>query len=502
MTRKKARARMQQDLGEHQKRQQVEVVERHTSAETRRMRMECRALLSKVLGLLSCAELARCASVCRAWHSQKATVARLVVPKSAFFERAVEKCVAKRLLSITAHKPNLLNLTLPYLPSLRNLCMGGSTLLTNLAGLASCPSLRILDLSGCSFVTHIAPISACPHLVCATFSACEALESLEGIEWCSALSKLFIPGCRALTTLHPLEGLQSLAFLDAQGCFQLRDVSALESCPKLTEVSLQHCINLPCARFSNGQLHTLNAIHCPMLQLDVSGCAALRKLHANQSSWLTGLCDFPAHLNMAFFSWCFSLTNVDAVNGWQNLQILDLEDCTQLKRFNVSSLPLLRELILSGCTALEEAPFLGSFKRLRELHMANCTALQNVDLAGCENLLVLDITARKAADFPVLPTANRIAQMDWSFSGALSLAPLAACAQLETLLLESSMVCDFTPLAKCTELRTLDVSRNWIVESLGPLQACTKLERLVADLCPNLQECPVFKRFAQRQVAR
>jgi Leucine-rich repeat (LRR) protein len=411
------------------------------------------------------------------------------VPKGAPFERAVARCVKKQLLSINARTFRLQNLALPFLPNLKNLCITSSAPLSNLSGLTNCPSLRTLDLSGCGCLTHIAPISACAQLICLTLSACEALESLEGLEWCSALTRLCVSGCRALTNLHPLKGLQALQTLNAEGCYQLQDVSALESLTSLTSVTLHHCINLPHARFASQRLHTLNIVHCPMLQLDVSECANLQQLHANQSSWLTDLNDFPTNLTAALFSWCFSLTNVAAVNTWHNLQMLDLEDCTQLVRFDVGfdadSLPFLRELVLSGCSALQHAPFLSNLKALRELHMNGCVKLHAVDLSGCENLLVLDITARSFVDFPVLPTVNRITQIDWSFSDAVSLLPVMACTQLDTLLLEGCLVTDFTPLHSCP-LKNLDVSRNWQLTSLSSLEACKKLSKVTAALCPSL----------------
>jgi len=349
--------------------------------------------------------------------------------------------------------------------------------------------LRILDLSGCDYLTHIAPIAGCVQLTCVTLSGCEALESLGGIEWCPSLSRLCVSGCRALQSLHPLKSLQNLAFLDAQGCYQLRDVSALDTCPNLAEVTLQHCINLELARFTGGRLRTLNVIHCPALYLDVAGCATLTNLHANQSSWLTDLSNFPNNLQVAFFSWCFSLSDVCAASGWYNLQVLDLEDCTQLQRFElgagVNPLPFLRELILSGCTALEEAPFLNSLKALTELHMANCVKLHAVDLAHCENLLTLDITAREFVDFPILPIVNRITQLDWSFSDTESLLPLVKCTQLESLFLEGCLVTDFAPLAHIA-LKNLDVSRNWKLTSLTSLKAFNNLQQVTAELCPSL----------------
>lgn len=368
--------------------------------------------------------------------------------------------------------------------------------------LSRCPQLGVVKLAGCERITAagFAHLAACPLLEEVTLPGYDGDSSLIALLKCARLRTLAGNGRNAANFGTLLSGshLASLALshlssscaqdalADIAQCRQLlklqlsegtfTELPSFAACAQLQSVNLMTCKTLSGSLTSfatNTKLTELVCCSCDAVaHVDVSGCVALRRLHATACSKLTettGL-DKCLCLETATLSNCprWSLTRQQLESlrsrpvAWPLLTFLDVAGSTLADERTVSvfaSCPLLKDVNLVYCRALGT---LRPFSR--------CRKLERVSLSSFAQAMPRDTLAA----FANCPRLHTLVFTRWH--QRLDLSPLASCRRLQTLSFsncDSLTETDLEPLAQCPLLREVEVS------------SCRKLKRAALQ---NLQE--------------
>ena len=248
-------------------------------------------------------------------------------------------------------------------------CSGNQLTSLNVSGL---PNLKKLYCSGC-------------RLTSINVSGCTGLEVL----CCDVnqLTNLKLSGCTGLEVLRC--DVNKLTSLNVSGLANLKELYCDSN--QLTSINVSGCAGLEklCCRFNQltslklSGLANLKELYCsenPFTSLNVSGLPNLKELHC----W----CDLLESVNC---SGCTSLTTYDFDR--QKLNSLNLSNCTALPTELSFNDWALKELILSGCTALTKLKC--ECGQLKTLKLSGCTALYSLSCEG-NQLTSLDVSGLTA----------------------------------------------------------------------------------------------------------
>ncbi|GBG88058.1 hypothetical protein CBR_g46427 [Chara braunii] len=320
-------------------------------------------------------------------------------------------------------------------------------------------NLEILNLHGCRQVTCLPrEIGNLVNLQILRlgFSGVQALP--DSIRRLQGLTELDLTWACELDQLPTgISGLVSLTSLNVQGCVKVKTLpDGIVMLTSLEELSLYGCKHLTRLPEQFGNLRRLRS-----LCLSYSG---LKELPASMS----GL-DALTSLDLGCFSGCFLHFPAD-ISGLKRLELLDLQDCQNLKALPdcVSQLVSLKELNVSGCKELRHLPTdIGNLENLQLLNLrsSGLTALP-ASISNLGKLMELDLSF-----------AGELAQLPAEISGlkSLRLLNLHSCASLESLPDEMTVLMD---------LEVMDVSGGKHIEYL-PMEIGNLTNLLVLSLASS-----------------
>jgi Leucine-rich repeat (LRR) protein len=358
--------------------------------------------------------------------------------------------------------------------------------LSDLKPLSDLPALRKLVIRHAEYLKDLSPLAELP-----------ALEELE----------LWAPRVRDLSAVARLTRLRRVS-LRVPSVRELPDLSALRS---LEELSITSGRPLDVRRLA--PLDALRSLHLePVGDLGAVGdlvhLRALSLSHARLTS-LDFLSKLTSLVSLAATS-CASLVDIRALAHLGALEELDLSISPVSDVFAVSSLTKLRALILFG-TRVRRLPSLAALVCLEKLDLG-CVDLET--LSGIEQACALKELSLGPADIPNLAPLASVRTLERLHISCLEeqpldLAPLRGLTKLETLTIAGATLDDLSPLsglrmlsrlglprtpiqsveslAGLPELRYLDVTQCYELESLRPLASCPKLESIEVYECDALR---------------
>ncbi|MBR0258294.1 MAG: S8 family serine peptidase [Synergistaceae bacterium] len=269
-------------------------------------------------------------------------------------------------------------------------------------------SLKTLDISG-------------NYLSAIDLSGCPKLETLVCYE--NRLTEIDLGKCSSLAHLSCGENM--LKSLDLSKNTALRtlacnsnDITALslKSCHALEGLNVSHNRMQSLDLSGCPELASLNENHiagCPIVMLDISGCAKvtdlrihipgiLRVLKADGCTSLASLTCSGNSLDILSVKDCNALVSLDCASN--SLIAIDVETCTALRYLNCHNNRLER-LDTRGMTSLQRL-YCGN-NRLRELNVLGCTNLKDIacqnnnltelELSGHDNLHILQCSNNNLA---------------------------------------------------------------------------------------------------------
>jgi Leucine-rich repeat (LRR) protein len=369
--------------------------------------------------------------------------------------------------SLARFAPSLTSLRLRMVPTwYASAAILGAADMPRLSALSALTALRSLFLEG-------APLDA-PDDWLAPLASLPALRSLTVVHRLSANPAMFraLGGCTALETL------------DTDGCNHVLDFACLVALRRLTQLSISEC----------NRLTTL------------PGCAGLRTLHVDWCYRLEDLSSMAALTALRDLSIGeFNRSDVSPLAACTALEALSLKGCR-----NVSDLrPLracaaLREVRIRDCESLTLPAIAAGAPGLQELHLAFCHYGDLAPLAACPRLRELRATfCHRIADLSPLTACKELRALGFVHCSTLrDMSPLAACRELRELDLERCRVRRLTPLAGCAALRVLCLNSAEPLENdLSPLAACAALRELHIQLVVGMRLPDVSALLDRRHVA-
>ncbi len=188
---------------------------------------------------------------------------------------------------------------------------------------------------------------------------------------------------------------------------------------------------------------------------------------------------------------------LDDLAAFIRLETLTLEGDYNLSV--LTSLPLLKNLTISGCTLNKsDLETISSIVTLESLTIRDCGLTSLDSLSGAESLVYLDASENQITDISALAELTTLQELNLSDNPLKSIKALAANEVLVSLDVSACKITGVAALGNKTKLTTLDISDN-AVKDLSGLAGCTSLTVLhaadnkITDLSPiaaltNLQE--------------
>ena len=315
-------------------------------------------------------------------------------------------------------------------------------------GLVGCDSVSYLELSLLKGIKRL------------DLSGCEHLQELIGLGLLTELQELSLAGCVRLEQLS-LENLSSLKVLRLDNCISLKEVD-LSSCSDIQEFYFSNCNAPSVFGFSSLKgLKVLNLSGYSKTAFNLTWFDQLERLQLADCSSIRAL----------YFAKLYNLRHLD-VSGCEKLETADISSCSKLKRF-----------IAGRCTSLRSVEGLQDHLKLQQISVRGCTRLQHLNLSGCSALEELDAGACESLETLLIENAVSLKVLNLGEMDALcSWSGLSPFDQL-TELLNS----DYTP-------RSLDDFKNNIqtptcsrLKRLN-LNACNQLKKVIIAGCSGLEE--------------
>ena len=150
---------------------------------------------------------------------------------------------------------------------------------------------------------------------------------------------------------------------------------------------------------------------------------------------------------------------------------------------DLSQLPTLRTLDLSGCTLSTAAMnTIVTLSELTSLNLSGCAVAEIDALIGLQKLETLDLSNNTVSDLTALSALLALRELNLTNNPITSLSNLKNCTELETLYAGQCAITRIAGLADHTKLKTLVLSGNKITD-ISALAGCTAIETL--DLSGN-----------------
>jgi len=206
-----------------------------------------------------------------------------------------------------------------------------------------------------------------------------------------------------------IEGLKELDRLAFYGK-RLINLDALAGLPKLKELSLPNC-----------DIHTLDF---------------LEQTNAIESLNLLG-----SEHTFKDYKPLLHLKNLRELDITANKQATDrnLKDLASLTTLETFRMPM--------CTEVTSLDFLRNSKGLKEIDVSGCSAIRNIDtLASFAQLEVLDLSSIPVSDIGFMKDAKKLRDLDLSNTQVTDISALAGVTSLERLNLSWTQVTDLSPL--------------------------------------------------------
>ncbi|CAI0413042.1 unnamed protein product [Linum tenue] len=325
------------------------------------------------------------------------------------------------------------------LKSLETLSISGLKDLCNLDGLDSLCSLKSLSLNCCFALERLPSMASLSKLLDLSISSCSHLTEIQGLGGLGSLQMLFIQGANSLSRLF---GFETLLSLNKLGSLEIR------YCPLLTLLPF-HGLDSECPSealvlnslrrlFVSETTGPVLQIFCRMIQLlmfpnltvlvligdeigitdtelqldGLESMEELVKLHLYNLRSIRRLPSLSMLVNLESLV-VINLPNlqeIDGLAGLKSLEELCLIKCTSLERLPVDQfygLEQLKKLKVKNVPRLRLMEGLAGLKSLKELSLIKCTSLERlpadqlygleqlkmVDIYGCTNLTLTDLSA-------------------------------------------------------------------------------------------------------------
>ncbi|CAI0413023.1 unnamed protein product [Linum tenue] len=284
-----------------------------------------------------------------------------------------------------------------WLKSLETLSICHMDALGNVDGLDSLYSLKSLTLRSCDALERLPSMTSLCKLLHLKSYKLRPLEIL-GLERLKSLETLTIRDLKVLCNLDGLDSLYSLTYLTLSRCDALERLPSMVCLSKLRDLSISSC---SCLRGIQG----------------LGGLKSLQMLYIRDAESLSHLFGFDTLLsrnkleNLKLTLSGVEIGNVDTelsldgLESMEDLVKLDLNDLASLRRLpSLSKLGNLKSLTVNNAPKLRVIEGLGGLKFLKELDLSGCTALEklpmdqlyglerlrSVDIHGCTNLIDLE----------------------------------------------------------------------------------------------------------------
>ncbi|XP_030473088.2 disease resistance protein L6-like [Syzygium oleosum] len=283
---------------------------------------------------------------------------------------------------------------------------------------------------------------------------CCTLECLQELP--SELLKLSVTACQMLRKLPDLSNLKHLSVLSLKVCSELREVKGLEGLVSLTMLDVLKC----------PKLSRLDGVECLM---------SLRYLSIGPSEALERLMDRLELSNLKVLPSCENQVEIQVLNSFICLEVLDLTDCKSMERLDLSSLKLLRKANVKKCKNLVEIRGLDSLEYLERLDISECTSIKRLDIAKLKYLRYF--WASKCKNLCEVRGLDVLEYLEWlDISGCTSIETLPDLSCFKTL--------KFLNINHCEKLRD--------IQTLEKFSSC---QWLYIDGCKSLEKLPNLSKF-------
>lgn len=319
---------------------------------------------------------------------------------------------------------------------------------------------------------------------------------------CTQITSIDVSGCTAINELD-LSEYTLLTNLNVSGtAINNLDVAANTS---LVTLVAKNCISLLLVN-SSMNTQNLNAL----ANVDFTGCINMTELNLNNCSNIRSV---DVSTLTALETLNLSGTSINTFSGRTDL--IDLSRNTNLISFkisytnigaiDVSNNPSLEVFVGSYITNLTELDFTNN-PNLRALTLSNDSSLENLNINGCtqlQTLIVVDssLTSIELIGYSNIRTLNIYDNMrlsSYTLSGCSSLTSLnlRGNTALETLAVSDCGIRMFTNLTQCTELTTLNINNCSSLTTLD-ISTLSNIEILNVDNCNgltslNVSECSML----------
>lgn len=337
---------------------------------------------------------------------------------------------------------------------IKSIDLGGCQGITYLAGLSGKTSLQFLDIAALNKITEI-DVSSCSALNNISITACSSLQTINlgysgvttfngsktdiNLSSYSNLKNVYLNNLSednnsfttiTLPTTNTLEVLslaqnKNVVSLDLSGKTVLKELM-LSDVPKLSSLNIADAT----------ALESLSLMNTGLTSLSVTGSSALTTLNVYNNTALVS----------------FSLTGATQLDiaklsaGTSNTALTSLSITSSgITSLDVTYLPNITSLDVSGCASLTSITGLDSLTNLTTLNVNGCTNLETV---GTIPGSITDLTV---------------------YNSGLTTLDASACAELISI-----------DVSGCTSLASLDVSDTKI-ETIYGLSGCSNLDTLVLD---------------------
>ncbi|HSW86462.1 MAG TPA: leucine-rich repeat protein [Rhabdochlamydiaceae bacterium] len=358
---------------------------------------------------------------------------------------------------------NLVDPSFEGLNFIQNLVFNGSSLL-NAPCLEAMTSLSRLEISNCGR--------------CAIYKFPD-LPSL----------KIFKVNSCTLTINADFSNLLSLEELDFHGStFASTSSYSFRGVPTVKKISFAYCENVNTLHISEPMPN--------LKELSFEGCQDFRGLTMKEHQ-------VPPLLETVNFSKCNRIVNFSNLKI-PSLKHLSFKDCGFLEEVDLTFLPFLETLDLSGCKLLMKLKYVPV--HLQELFLANCYWLQSLSwnmknlrilsLKGCrfKNVHLQKMSSLQKLD---LRNCRLVTLIDFQGLHSLQKATLKGCTELRNIEFDNHPELTHLSLSNCSKISKINFTGARFLEKLW-LNDCTSLENLNLSKLPNLKKlfiknCPKLK---------
>ncbi|XP_018438958.1 disease resistance protein TAO1 isoform X2 [Raphanus sativus] len=279
------------------------------------------------------------------------------------------------------------------LSNLKWVDLSDSKNLKDVSSLSTATNLEELSLKGCSSLVELpSSIGNGIHLKRLDLTGCSSLVELPSSVSATNLKELDLKGCSSLVELPLFIGnaIRYVEKLDFSGCSSLVGIpSSIENATSLRELSFSGCSSLVGVPSSIGNairnVEKLNFNDCSSLVGVPSSIGNATNLKILNFSGCLSLVGVPSsignatNLKILNFSGCLSLVGIpSSIGNATSLKELAFRRCSSLVRVpsSIGNLHKLESLFLSGCRKLEVLPVNINMKSLSLLDLTDCSLMK------------------------------------------------------------------------------------------------------------------------------